>query len=971
MPFSEKDAPFFFGREQERKIISANLRTRRLTLLYGPSGVGKSSVINAGVVYHLRQRAKQQMSPTAQPTVALAGDSKSPGRLHLPSLRAELIGQRKPAIVIVFSVWGGDPLESLQAAIIAGLKESQGNVLQPEAEKKLRALKLTEMLEEVIKSAEGAELLIILDQFEEYFVYHPTDEGPGKFDDEFSRAIVNLDLHANFLISIREDWLARLDRFKGRIPNLFENSIRIDHLDREAAHEAIFKPIEKYNELIRQLGDGQRPEVVITDDFISEVLDQLERLDESYNADPESASSQRDTKSAERRIQTSRIQIVLQYLWDKVRNDSPPTFGLELLDKPDTAKQIIQSNLKKTLKYLSSKEKMIAAKVFPFLITEAGTKIASTAAGLALRSDLPPEEIRALLTKLSRGDVRILNQIAPPPGQPTQVRYELTSDVLAIPALEWAKDLPKQRSRVVLLRFFIGFLVIVIAVITAAFLRARQQRQVANEQRRIAENALRDADEQRSKAERVLDVVRRLQDERIPYSKAVLRGHGGIVTSAVFTADGHVLTASADGSAILWDIETAKSIREFSKDEKGLVCAASSPKDNIVVTASTDGSVTLWNVATGGSTQLRERVGKHITDITFSPTGEFIAAGNTTGEVIVWNTATGEQIKEITGKGKAIKQVAFSPQGKFLAAASDDHTVRVWWGVDWSDAKVLEGHTEKVNGLAFSPDEKLIATASADTTVRVWNLSTGSSRIFRGHTASVNSVSFNHDGQRILSASDDTTARIWHLDSEKSIQLIGHTDKVLSASFSSNGMQVVTGSKDNTARIWSAITGTSLRDLLGHLNEITYVSFSWDGKFALTASDDATARVWSAPEPGSFEIDQSAIGAIPRSYSGPCPVTISFLVSITALNGSGTVLYRFVGSDGKSGPVRNMFFDKPGTKYVNFYWKISGDYNGSETIEIIEPKGIKSAKAKFMVRCNKTESAPPEPKPSPTATPPG
>jgi transposase len=33
MPFSEEDAPFFFGRERERKIISANLRTRRLTLL--------------------------------------------------------------------------------------------------------------------------------------------------------------------------------------------------------------------------------------------------------------------------------------------------------------------------------------------------------------------------------------------------------------------------------------------------------------------------------------------------------------------------------------------------------------------------------------------------------------------------------------------------------------------------------------------------------------------------------------------------------------------------------------------------------------------------------------------------------------------------------------------------------------------------------------------------------------------------
>ncbi len=38
-PYSEGDAPFFFGREGEQRIITANLRSSRLTLLYGSSGV--------------------------------------------------------------------------------------------------------------------------------------------------------------------------------------------------------------------------------------------------------------------------------------------------------------------------------------------------------------------------------------------------------------------------------------------------------------------------------------------------------------------------------------------------------------------------------------------------------------------------------------------------------------------------------------------------------------------------------------------------------------------------------------------------------------------------------------------------------------------------------------------------------------------------------------------------------------------
>ena len=54
IPYSEEDAPFFFGRDAEREIITANLMASRLTLLYGASGVGKSSVLRAGVTHHLR-----------------------------------------------------------------------------------------------------------------------------------------------------------------------------------------------------------------------------------------------------------------------------------------------------------------------------------------------------------------------------------------------------------------------------------------------------------------------------------------------------------------------------------------------------------------------------------------------------------------------------------------------------------------------------------------------------------------------------------------------------------------------------------------------------------------------------------------------------------------------------------------------------------------------------------------------------
>ena len=53
LPYDEKDAPYFFGRDRERRQISAALRASRLTVLYGESGAGKSSVLAAGVACDL------------------------------------------------------------------------------------------------------------------------------------------------------------------------------------------------------------------------------------------------------------------------------------------------------------------------------------------------------------------------------------------------------------------------------------------------------------------------------------------------------------------------------------------------------------------------------------------------------------------------------------------------------------------------------------------------------------------------------------------------------------------------------------------------------------------------------------------------------------------------------------------------------------------------------------------------------
>ena len=238
-PFTERDAPFFFGREKERRLIAANLLASRLTLLYGASGVGKSSAIRAGVQRDFRVQAEQ----------ALAS------------------GRYPQSLVVVFTGWRDDPIAGLADCLTTSIREILGD-LAPEPPAGDLALdelllewvrRLDERALEVAGPSEfgepvRTELLVVFDQFEQYFVYHPDEDGPGTFAVEFPRAVNREGLRANFLISLREDAYTMLDRFEGRITNLFASNFRLEHLDEKAATAAIVKPVQKYNEL---LGDGR------------------------------------------------------------------------------------------------------------------------------------------------------------------------------------------------------------------------------------------------------------------------------------------------------------------------------------------------------------------------------------------------------------------------------------------------------------------------------------------------------------------------------------------------------------------------------------------------------------------------------------------------------------------------------------------------------------------------------------------
>jgi hypothetical protein len=147
VPYQEEDADFFFGRDREIRIVTSNLRAHRLTILYGPSGAGKTSLIRAGVVHQLRRGTYARECSTRPSSVRDLHDRGVAGRsaAHADELDAGR-SLRSPRAL------GRSPLAA-RTSVVRSLRAWTRRVRT---------------------------LLIVLDQFEDYFLYHPDEIGEGR-----------------------------------------------------------------------------------------------------------------------------------------------------------------------------------------------------------------------------------------------------------------------------------------------------------------------------------------------------------------------------------------------------------------------------------------------------------------------------------------------------------------------------------------------------------------------------------------------------------------------------------------------------------------------------------------------------------------------------------------------------------------------------------------------------------------------
>jgi hypothetical protein len=392
-PFTQDDGALFFGRDEDIAKLTTFITVEKMTVLYGKSGLGKTSLLTAGVLPILEKEPQYSIIPVRFGSFILAN------RKH--------------------------PLDIVEEQLAA--RTQQKTFLSQIESEDISLWQLLKNLELTLSTQPT--FVLVFDQFEELFTYPEgvTDFAEaladllyGRLPKDFQRALrlatrnnpnlltpeeaefLDRPLKLKVVMSIRSDRMSLLDSLSSQIPQVLLNCYELKPLSRTQAQDAIIGPAQK-------AGEFRSPSFSYQPEALKKLLNYL---------------TQQDTKS----IESFQLQILCQYIEENIvisRNDVE--VGEQDLGELEA---IYRNYYDNSIKKLGTEEEQRKARIFieeGLIFAREQRRITLYEGQIRSMFDISPELLRRLAdTHLIRSE----------PHSSGGFMYELSHDTLVAPILK-------------------------------------------------------------------------------------------------------------------------------------------------------------------------------------------------------------------------------------------------------------------------------------------------------------------------------------------------------------------------------------------------------------------------------------------------------------------------------------------------------------------------------------------------------
>jgi len=985
-----------YGRTLEINRLNALLTAERIVLLYSPSGAGKTSLINAGLIPVLLEDGFEVLETM---------------RVNLPTQ------PYNPKNRYIFSA-----LLSLEK----GLPEDKQIPIR-----ELEKMTLPEYL-----AARPREIpqgkrypppeLLIFDQFEEIITMDPTDlDGKQAFFEQVAEALY--DRRRWMLFSMREDFIASLDPYVRLLPSRLENRFRLDLLETNQAKKAIQIPSEKAG-------------VEFTDEAANKLLNDLRQV---TIIGPLAETSQ--TLGAY--VEPVQLQVVCYELWKRLPEDAQqitPAAIQSMGDVDQSLGAFYTGKVHEAAGGNEPKERMIRDWFENHLITEnnirnqvlldknlidrlGGPVLEALENAHLIRRDSRRNRVwfelsHDRLVKPVRESnkpwfekhLRLLQRQSAMWRRQNQVdNLLLTGEELekeeawaransqaltpdedeylkaCIRQREKVQELQRERERryrqmrvLLVLVGLVAVLAIFFGVRALNFAReADAQRSIALTQESIAIAHKNEAERQRQNAEKnaatsvanqetavaaqstaeasnkrseqllveAQNEKERAEQEKIRADKekeqaelALRRAEQAV--SETFAAEARLSLTDNPLMAISKSLKAYRSFDTYAARDILLEALQMTLKQTLVPY---------------GEPIINDDFGVY--SLAMSPDGRHIAWGMTNGRIILRDYQIGTEVERIQADGRVVS-LEFSPDGEKLAAATNKGKLYLFRVVDGDELGSWSPERERQSfGLSFRPDgEQLAAGSGSD--ILIFELP--NFRVLKalyGHIYTIEAVAWSPTQNRIASASSDGTARVWNLDRGEDIRTFRLVDErpfkeVFTVAWTPDGERLAIGGNTRTALLFDVEKNRKIGEFAGgHAQLINDLDISADGRLLATGGGEPWVVVWDIELQKEIarlqdqhwssvtSVDFSPLGGAPLLLSGSRDSRVRLTQVITTQPIAEPVGQTLIGPVGALGIAADntlhaaAFVDTYGASSVTLYKKTSSDQNYSMMQSLSEP----------------------------------